>query len=88
MLIVPGGWSMNRRPAPAMISANSGERPFHLLLVASVFRKRGCRQSERIEGAGSSFEMPLRQVQVTAGRPQIGVAEQELNRAQICAGLE
>jgi hypothetical protein len=27
-------------------------------------------------------------VQVTAGRPQIGVAEQELNRAQICAGFE
>src|SRR5579862_6223649 len=36
------------------------ERPFHSLLVASVFRIRGCRQRERIERAGSSFEMPLR----------------------------
>ena len=64
------------------------ERPFHSLLMAGVFRVGGCRQRERIEGAGSRFEMPLRQVQVTAGRPQIGVAEQELNRAQICAGFK
>ena len=62
--------------------------PLHLFLAATVFRVRGRREGERIERAGSRFEMALRQVQVTAGRIQIGVAQQELNRAQICARFQ
>jgi hypothetical protein len=64
------------------------EWPFHLFLAETGFRVRGRRESERIERAGGGFEMALRQVQVTAGRLQIGVAQQELNGTQICAGFK
>jgi hypothetical protein len=50
------------------------EWPLHSLLAGTVYRVRGRRKGERIEGAGSGTKMPLRQVQVTAGRLQIGVA--------------
>ncbi len=55
------------------------EWPLHSLLSGTVFQVRGRRQGKRVERASSGFEMPLRQVQVTASRPQIGVAQQELN---------
>ena len=64
------------------------EWPFHLFLAGTVFRVRGRREGERVEWAGGRFEMALRQVQVTAGRLQIGVAQQQLNGTQICAGFE
>src|SRR5690348_4797758 len=50
------------------------EWPLHSLLAGTVYRVRGCRKGERIERAEGSVEMPLRQVQVTAGRLQISVA--------------
>jgi len=64
------------------------EWPFHLFLAGTVFRVRGRREGERVEWAGGRFEMALRQVQVTAGRLQIGVAQQQLNGTQICTGFE
>lgn len=48
--------------------------PLHSLLAGAVDPVRGRRQSERIERAGGSLKVPLRQVQVTAGRLQIGMA--------------
>jgi len=50
------------------------EWPLHSLLAGTVYRVRGRREGERIERAGGSFEMSLRQVQVTAGRLQVSVA--------------
>lgn len=47
--------------------------PWHSLLAA--FRVRGRPEGERVERAGSGFEMTLRQVQVTAGGLQVGMAE-------------
>ena len=64
------------------------EWPLHSLLAAAVYRVRGRRKGERIERAVGRLEMPLRQVEVTAGRLQIGVAEQQLNGTQIRAGFE
>ena len=52
------------------------EWPLHLFLAATVFRVRGRREVERIERASGRLEMALRQMQVTAGRLQIGMAQQ------------
>jgi hypothetical protein len=52
------------------------EWPVHLFLAGAVFRVRGDCEGERIERAGGRLEMALRQVQVTAGRLQIGMAQQ------------
>ena len=70
---------MNRWPAAVMISANFQSGPFIHFFSGTVFQVRGRRQGKRVERALSGFEMPLRQVQVTASRLQIGVAQQELN---------
>src|ERR1041385_3551999 len=59
------------------------ERPTHL---PAVFRLRSCGETERIQGAGGSLEMALRQVKITAGGFQVGVAQQQLDGAQVGAG--
>jgi hypothetical protein len=48
------------------------ERPVHLL---AVFRLRGCSKTERIQRAGGGLQMPLRQMQVTAGGLYVGMAK-------------
>jgi hypothetical protein len=64
------------------------EWPAHLFLAGTVFRVWDRRESERVERADRRLEVALRQMQVTAGRLQIGVAKQQLNGTQVCAGFE
>ena len=51
------------------------ERPSHLLARVAVFRLRARTEGERVQRAGGSFEMTRRQMQVSAGGAQIGMAE-------------
>ena len=53
------------------------------MLVSSLSRER-----ERIERTGGCAQMPLRQVQVDGGDLEVSMAEQGLDRAQVCAGFE
>lgn len=62
--------------------------PVHLFIAVTVFRIRLRGERERVEGTCRGVEMPLRQVQVPAGGFQVGMAEQELNGVQVCAGFE
>jgi hypothetical protein len=55
------------------------EWPAHLFFGA--LRPRWRPESKRIERAGSAPEMPLRQMQVAAGRLQIGMPHEQLNGA-------
>ncbi len=55
--------------------------PLHLLLL--FFSKR-----ERVQRAGGSADMTLREVQVDGGFFQIAMSEKELNRAQVGPSLE
>src|SRR5277367_2762614 len=64
------------------------EWPVHSLLAGTASRVRDRREGERVERACGSSEMPLRQMQVAAGRLQIGMAQQELNGTQVGAGFE
>src|ERR1700734_3281715 len=60
----------------------------HSLARAVVFRLRLRCQSESVQRAGGSFEMTCRQMQVSAGGSQIGMAEEQLDGAQFSAGFE
>jgi hypothetical protein len=55
------------------------ERPIHLL---AVFRFRSCGETERIQGAGGSLEVALRQMKITAGGLQIVGRDQSVIRVQ------
>ena len=45
-------------------------------------------ERERVQRAGSGPQMTLRQVEVNHGLAQVGVAEQQLDGAQVGAGFE
>ena len=64
------------------------QRPAHLLVAVTAFRIRLRGECERVEGTCRGVEMPLRQVQVSAGGLQVVMAEQELNGMQVCTGFE
>src|SRR5260370_17040842 len=57
----------------------------HLPLRRSIL---WLRQSERVQRAWGGFEPRLRQVQVAAGGLEIRMAQQQLNGAQVRAGLK
>ncbi len=71
----PRGWPVRQSVAGGGYDIGQlQEWPLHSLLTGTAFRVRYRCEGERIERAGGSFEMPIRQVQVTAGRLEIGVA--------------
>ena len=53
------------------------------MLVPSLGRKR-----EGIERAGGCAEMPLGKMQVDGGDLEVSMSEQDLDRAQVCAGFK
>jgi hypothetical protein len=69
-------------PAARMMSATStGGR--------GILRRAGARGEHRqgIQGAGGSAQMPLRHMDINGGLLQIAVAEENLDGAQVGAGL-
>ena len=69
----PGGRPIHESVAGGDYDIGQLQRwPLHSLLAGTV--DRGRRKGERIERTVGRLEMPLRQVEVTAGRFQIGVA--------------
>ena len=83
----PGGRAVHESVAGGDYDIGQLQRwPLHSLLAGTL--NRGRCKGERIERAVGRLEMPLRQVEVTAGRLQIGVPKQQLNGTQIRAGFE
>src|SRR6204780_5942390 len=55
-----------------------------------ILRRAGARGEHRqgIQGAGGSAQMPLRHMDINGGLLQIAVAEENLDGAQVGAGLQ
>jgi hypothetical protein len=61
---------------------------FFLLQLARAFYLIGCGDLDLIQRIGHRGKMPARQMQVQRGVLDLGVAEQDLNGAQISAGFQ
>ena len=73
-------------PAERTISASSSSgRDTRRIWLRDAW---GLPEGKRIQWTGNRSEMCLGHVQITAGCLQIGVAEQQLNRAQVRTGFQ
>ena len=64
------------------------EWPLHLLAARLLFRTRDRLECERVKRTGGGVQVPLRQMQIPAGRVQVSMTEQKLNGAQIRSGFQ